>query len=208
MYIHIDNIILCVITAKPFDRIYRVYILRIYESESVSHSVMSGCEPVDCSPPGSFVYAIIQVRTQEWVAIPFSRRSFWPRDLTWVSYVAGRFCTVWASGEVPRVYVYVMYREKICIDVCVCVYINIHIYIYMYMYLREREIDRERLRKTEWRKCKKMPTMNISRGTSLAAQWLRLHASNVGGTGSIPGQRNWGPACCMTWPKKQQKQYI
>jgi len=76
MYIHIDNIILCVITAKPFDRIYRVYILRIYESESVSHSVMSGCEPVDCSPPGSFVYAIIQVRTQEWVAIPFSRRSF------------------------------------------------------------------------------------------------------------------------------------
>ena len=76
MYIHIDNIIICVITAKPFDRIYRVYILRINESERVSYSVMSDCEPMDCSPPGSFAYAILQVRMQEWVAIPFSRRSF------------------------------------------------------------------------------------------------------------------------------------
>ena len=25
-------------------------------------------------------------------------------------------------------------------------------------------------------------------GTSLVVQWLRLHASNAGGTGSIPGQ--------------------
>ena len=25
-------------------------------------------------------------------------------------------------------------------------------------------------------------------GTSLAIQWLRLHTSNVGGTGSIPGR--------------------
>ena len=76
MYIDIDNISICVITAKPFDRIYRVYILRIYESESVSHSVMSGCVPMDSSPPGSFVYGILQVRMLEWIAIPFSRRSF------------------------------------------------------------------------------------------------------------------------------------
>ena len=26
-------------------------------------------------------------------------------------------------------------------------------------------------------------------GTSLAVQWLKLHASNVGGVGSIPGQK-------------------
>ena len=61
-----------------------------------------------------------------------------------------------------------------------CVCLCIHIYIYMYMYLRERERLTERLRKTELRKCKKMLTMNTSRGTSLAAQWLRLHASTVG----------------------------
>ena len=30
--------------------------------------------------------------------------------------------------------------------------------------------------------------------TSLVVQWLRLHTSNVGGTGSIPGQGS--SACC------------
>ena len=39
MHVDIDDIIICVITAKPFDRIYRVYLLRIYEDESVSRSV-------------------------------------------------------------------------------------------------------------------------------------------------------------------------
>ena len=33
---------------------------------------------------------------REWVAIPFSRRSSWPRDWTRVSYIAGRFFTIWA----------------------------------------------------------------------------------------------------------------
>ena len=33
----------------------------------------------------------------EWVAIPFSKRSSWPRDQTWVSCIAGRFLTVWVT---------------------------------------------------------------------------------------------------------------
>ena len=32
------------------------------------------------------------------------------------------------------------------------------------------------------------PIKNILRGTSLVIQWLRLHAPNAGGPGSIPGQ--------------------
>ena len=34
---------------------------------------------------------------------------------------------------------------------------------------------------------------NVCRGTSLVVQWLRLHAPNAGGPGSIPGQetRSW-----------------
>ena len=32
------------------------------------------------------------------------------------------------------------------------------------------------------------PWLNITCRTSLAVQWLRLHASTAGGTGSIPGQ--------------------
>ena len=39
----------------------------------------------DCSPPGSSVHGIRQVRILEWVAIPFSRGSSWPREWTWVS---------------------------------------------------------------------------------------------------------------------------
>ena len=31
------------------------------------------CEPMDCSPLGSFVHGILQARMLEWVAIPFSR---------------------------------------------------------------------------------------------------------------------------------------
>ena len=33
------------------------------------------CDPIDCSPPGSSVHGILQARTLQWVAIPFSRGS-------------------------------------------------------------------------------------------------------------------------------------
>ena len=49
------------------------------------------CDPMDCSPPGSSVHGILQARILEWVTIPFSRGSSWPRYRTWVSYIAGRF---------------------------------------------------------------------------------------------------------------------
>ena len=51
---------------------------------------------MDCSPPGSSVHGILQQRTPEWVAIPFSRVSSRPRDWVWVSHIAGRFFVVWA----------------------------------------------------------------------------------------------------------------
>ena len=35
------------------------------------------CGPMDWGPPGSSVHGIFQARTQEWVAIPFSRGSSW-----------------------------------------------------------------------------------------------------------------------------------
>ena len=47
------------------------------------------CNIMDCSPPGSSVRGILQARILEWVAIPFSRRSSWPRDPTSISYA---FC--------------------------------------------------------------------------------------------------------------------
>ena len=47
-------------------------------------------------PPASSVYGISQARILERVAISSSRGSFWHRDPTQVSYIAGRFFTVCA----------------------------------------------------------------------------------------------------------------
>ena len=44
-----------------------------------------------------------------------------------------------------------------------------------------------------------------STGTSLAILWLRLHASNAGGMGSIPGRRNKIPQATQHKKKKQKR---
>ena len=46
------------------------------------------CDLMDCSPPGSSVYGILQERILEWVAMASSRGSFRPRDRTCVSCVS------------------------------------------------------------------------------------------------------------------------
>ena len=57
------------------------------------HSCLTLCDPMDCSPPGSWIHGILQARILEWVAIPFSRGSSRPRDQTRVSCIADRFFT-------------------------------------------------------------------------------------------------------------------
>ena len=59
---------------------------------------------MDCSPPDSSVHGILQARILEWVAIPFSRGSSQPRDQTWVSCIAGRFFTNWATRKAIYIY--------------------------------------------------------------------------------------------------------
>ena len=56
-------------------------------------------DPMDCSPPGSSVYGILQARILEWLAISFSKGSSRPRDGTWVSHIAGRFFTAEPPGK-------------------------------------------------------------------------------------------------------------
>ena len=46
----------------------------------VAHSCPTLCDPMDCSPPGSSVYGILQARILEWVAVPSSRGSSQPRE--------------------------------------------------------------------------------------------------------------------------------
>ena len=61
-------------------------------SESVSPSVMSdSSDPMNCTPPASFVYGIFQARILKWIAMPFSRGSSWPRDWIHISWATGFF---------------------------------------------------------------------------------------------------------------------
>ena len=46
----------------------------------VTQSCLTLCDPMDCHPPDCSVHGILQARIPEWVAIPFSRGSFQPRD--------------------------------------------------------------------------------------------------------------------------------
>ena len=65
----------------------------------VAQSCPTLCNPMDCSPPGSSVHGILQESLVQWVAIPFSKGSSRPRDQTQVSFIAGRFFTIWTTRE-------------------------------------------------------------------------------------------------------------
>ena len=43
------------------------------------------CDPMGCSLPGSSVHGILQARILEWVTVPSSRGSSWPRNQTHLS---------------------------------------------------------------------------------------------------------------------------
>ena len=61
--------------------------------------VSESCSVVSDSLWSHGLYGILQTRILEWVAIPFFSRSPQPRDQTYVSYIAGRFFTSWATRE-------------------------------------------------------------------------------------------------------------
>ena len=60
---------------------------------SVNSVISDSLRTYGYSLPGSSVHGILQARTLEWVATPFSMGSSWPRDQTCVFYVAGGFFT-------------------------------------------------------------------------------------------------------------------
>ena len=71
-----------------------------------AQSCLTLCDPMDCSPPGSYVYGISQARILEGVAISYSRGSSQTRDQTnisWNSCTARQifffFSPHWATWE-------------------------------------------------------------------------------------------------------------
>ena len=70
---------------------------------SVTQSHLAICNPMGCSPPGSYVHRISQARTLEWVIISPSRGSSWPRISCsscigmWILY----YRTTWEASLPP-----------------------------------------------------------------------------------------------------------
>ena len=82
-------------------------------NRGVSHLVQLFPTP-RCSPPGSSVHGILQARTLEWVAIPFSKGSSRHRDQVWISCIAGK-------SEPPGKLIEVSPRSiQLCILVLTC----------------------------------------------------------------------------------------
>ena len=68
----------------------------------VTQPCLTLCDPMAWDQPGSSVHGILQARILERVAIPFSSGSSWPWDQTQVSWITGRFYTIWATRELLR----------------------------------------------------------------------------------------------------------
>ena len=71
-------------------------------------SCLTLCDYMDYTGNG-----ILQSRILDWVAVPFSRGSSQPRDQTPVSYIAGRFFTIWATREAHGLVIYGLYLVEI-----------------------------------------------------------------------------------------------
>ena len=71
---------------------------------------------MDCSPPGSSVDGILQAGVLEWVAMPSSRGSSWPRDQTCSSCVSciNRWILYhWVTRETPTLHLILTKRLRI-----------------------------------------------------------------------------------------------
>ena len=98
------------ITNAPMVYLHSVLFFPIH-GVLVAQSRPTLCDPMDHSLPSSFVHWILQARMLPWVAIPFSRGSSQPRDLTWVSRIGGRYFTIWATRLVLPIYSQVVFWE-------------------------------------------------------------------------------------------------
>ena len=97
-----------------------------------AQSCLTLCDPLSCSPPGSFVHGIFQARILEWVATSYSTWSSQPKYQTHISCISYTcrwiiyHCTTWEA------YIYNYFNIKLLI---LCTYINTELYIFVYIYI-------------------------------------------------------------------------
>ena len=66
---------------------------------SVAKSCQTLWDAINHSPLGSSVHGISQARILEWIAMPSSRGSSWPRDPTRISHITGKLFTTEPPGK-------------------------------------------------------------------------------------------------------------
>ena len=94
----------------------KFFVLLIRNESEVAQSCPKLCDPVDCSLLGSSVRGVLRARILEWVAISFSRESFWATREALIRSKANLFIT----------YILIYNRNKnTCIEAACS---NIHIF--------------------------------------------------------------------------------
>ena len=77
-------------------------------------------------------------RILEWVAYPFSSRSFLPKNRTGVSCITGGFFTSWATRE-ALAWMACYATIKTALQ-HICIYICVHVFVYIYVYIQNKYI--------------------------------------------------------------------
>ena len=101
------------------------------------------CNPMDGSPPGSSVHEIFQAGILEWVAMPSSRGSSWPRDQTcicYVSWIGRQILYHWVSRGAPYIYIYIYTHTHTHTHTHTVVYVCVYVYTYMCVYTQKEKI--------------------------------------------------------------------
>ena len=101
-------------------------IAKVKVKSEVAQSRPTLCDPRDWSLSGSSVHGIFQARVLEWIAISFYRGSSRPRNPSWVSCIAGRRFTVWATREAKIAKVHIKGMISGSPDSCIFPYIEKH----------------------------------------------------------------------------------
>ena len=95
-------------------------------------------DPMDCNLSGCSVHGIFQARVLEWIAISFSRGSSRPRNRTWVSCIAGRHFTIWATRETNVLWIICYFcrtKTSVTDQAMRITYKHTHTHTYIYIHI-------------------------------------------------------------------------
>ena len=111
------------------------YICAAAEAKSLQ-SCLTLCNPMDSSPPGSFVHGTLQARIWEWVAISFSR-ILQPISVSLFYFVNKFICIIFQTSHISDRSIHVAANGIISFFLWLG---SIPLCVYMYTYTMEKEM--------------------------------------------------------------------